>query len=136
MTTLENLMTSQGHAVPTYLEAQADVPLISDAPQRQGDVFVTPIRPGQVARLSALPSEGIAVVRGEAGGNTHLLVGDGPVFWAPATSEGTLQGTLVVEEGGQAFLIHPEHGATGMGPGQFIIRRQREQHEEIALVSD
>lgn len=26
-----------------------------------------------------------------------------------------------------AYLIHPEHGATGMAPGRYVIGRQRER---------
>ena len=29
-----------------------------------------------------------------------------------------------------AYLIHPEHGMTGIAPGTYIIRRQRERSAE------
>lgn len=133
--TLDTIMTPHSVEIPAHLEAQAEVPLISGKPQRQGDVMVVPMRKGNVAGLKPVPAEGIPVVRGE-GGHTHLLVAEGPVSWAPATPAGANQGTLVVEEGGSAYLIHPEHGATGIGPGHSVIRRQREQADEIRLVAD
>lgn len=132
MQTLEEIMTPHRVEIPAHLEAQAEVPLLSGL-QRQGDVLVIPIRPGQVAGQKRIPSEGFPVVRGEAGGNTHLLVGTGSFA---SRNQGTDQGTLVVNEGESAYLIHPEHGATGIGPGMYTIRRQREMADEIRLVAD
>jgi len=133
--TIDSIMTKHRVEIPAHLEAQAEVPLISGKPQRQGDVMVIPSRKGKVEGLVPVPPEGVAVVRGD-GGNTHLLVAEGPVFWAPAKGAGAIQGTVVVEDGGSAYLIHQEHGATGIGEGQATIRRQREQHDEIRLVAD
>ena len=98
--------------------------------------MVRPMRGGLVAGLAPVPPEGIPVVRGEAGGNTHLLVAEGPVSWAPNTTDRAIQGSLVVEEGGVAYLTHPEHGCQGIGPGHYTVRRQREQAEEIRIVAD
>ena len=28
---------------------------------------------------------------------------------------------------GAAYLIHPEHGGSGIAPGTYVIRRQRER---------
>lgn len=122
--------------IPPHLAADAEVPVVAGKPQRQGDVMVRPMRKGKIAGLKPVPPEGIAVVRGESGGNTHLLVSEGPVFWAPNTTDRAIQGSLVVEEGATAFLTHPEHGAQGIGPGHYTIRRQREQADEIRIVSD
>lgn len=115
----------------------AEVPVLATM-QRQGDVLIVPMRSGQVAGLVAVPREGVVVVRGEAGGNTHLLVADGPVSFAPTTdARGTVRlGTLVVEEGATAFLTHPEHGFMGIAPGTYRINRQREQAEQVRLVAD
>jgi hypothetical protein len=136
--TLDRIMSPHGVAIPDHLVAQAEVELISDRPQRQGDVYVIPQCPGRIDGATPIPPEGIAVVRGEAGGNTHLLVGEGPVSWLPKTVAGdaAIQGVLDVREGGSAYLLHPEHGAQGIGPGQYIVRRQREQQDKIALVRD
>ena len=135
MSTLTQIMAPHSVEVPEHLIADAEVPVISGKPQRQGDVFIVPMRKGGVARLAPVPPEGIAVVRGENGGNTHLLVADGPVLFAPRES-GADMGTLVVPEDATAYLIHPEHGCNAIGEGTYVVRRQREQAEEIRLVQD
>jgi hypothetical protein len=121
--------------IPAHLEADAEVPVVSGA-QRQGDVICLPMRPGNVANLKPIPAEGIIVVRGEAGGNTHRLMADGPCFWAPSQTRDATQGSLVVEDGGTAYLIHEEHGAQGIAPGHYTLRRQQEQAEIARLVAD
>jgi hypothetical protein len=133
--TLDRIMGAHSVEIPPHLEAQAEVPLISGKPQRQGDVLVMPMRSGKVDGLAPIPDIGIAVVQGQ-GGNTHLLVSEGPVSWAPNKQQGAIQGSLVVEEGGSAYLLHAEHGCTAIGPGNYVIRRQREQADAIRLVAD
>lgn len=132
MNTYADVLTKHDVEIPAHLVAGAEIPIVS-GPQRQGDVIVLPTREGKVANLKPIPAEGIVVVRGEAGGNTHLLVGGGE--WAPNTTDPSIQGTLVVGEE-SAYLIHPEHGAQGIGKGSYIVRRQREQADEIRLVAD
>jgi len=136
MHTVTSIMSRHQIASPAHLEVQADVPLRTGI-QRQGDVLVAPMRPGQVAGLAPVPAEGVPVVRGESGGHTHLLVAEGDVTWAPAGGrEPLMLGTVCVGPDSAAYLIHPEHGATGMAPGLYGIRRQREQADEIRLVAD
>lgn len=137
MNTLDEIMTPHGVLVPAHLEAQAEVPVLAGM-QRQGDVLVSPMRKGSIAGLVPVPLEGIAVVRGEAGGHTHLLVADGVVTFAPAPADrrSPVLGSLVVTEGASAYLIHPEHGATGIAPGTYEVSRQREQADEVRLVTD
>ena len=110
-----------------------EVPVLTGL-QRQGDVIVIPMRAGKVEGLKPVPSEGIAVVRGENGGNTHLLLAEGEVSFAPAPGRDQRLGTLVV--GGTAWLTHPEHGFMGIGKGSYIISRQREQADIVRLVAD
>lgn len=137
MTTLQEVMTPHQVAIPAHLEAQAEVHPLSGL-QRQGDVLIAPMRGGKVAGLVPIPREGVAVVRGEAGGNTHLLVADGPAFYAPAqiTPGGLELGSLVVEEAAVAYLIHPEHGCAAFAPGHYSVSRQREQADVERLVAD
>ena len=127
-----DLLTRHNVEVPPHLAEQAEIPVCTGL-MRQGDVLVVPTRSGKVANLKPIPAEGIAIVRGEAGGNTHLLVGGGE--WASNTTDPAVMGTLVVEDD-PAYLLHPEHGATGIGSGTYIVRRQREQAEIERLVSD
>lgn len=127
--------------IPAADEALADieVPVLAGQPQRQGDVFVIPADP--VAKVGEpVPVQGIAVVRGEATGNTHLLIAaDGPVFFLPAVQRvGSLDlGTVTVPDGSVAYLIHTdEHGANGIGAGTYRLHGKREQAEEIRRVAD
>jgi len=125
--------------IPAHLLADAEVPVVTGM-QRQGDIIVIPAKPG--ADVGApVPAAGVAVVRGENGGNTHLLVGDlsdtTAVCWRETKGGDLLElGTVTVPVGAVAHLIHPEHGAQGIGEGTYRIRRQREQADEIRMVAD
>lgn len=131
MATLQDFATQV--EIPDHLLASAEIPVLTGT-QVQGDVIMIPTRasakPGE-----AVPALGVAVVRGENGGHTHLLVGEG-VLWAPVAGEGQALGVVTVPEGSTATLLHPEHGGNAMGPGSYTIRRQREQADEIRLVRD
>ena len=133
MTTYQTILDRHQVAIPAHLEAQAEVPVLT-GPQRQGDVFILPQRHG-VDDGTPIPAEGVVVVRGEAGGNTHLLTADGGATWRPVVGSQDC-GVLNVPQGASAWLIHPEHGANGIGPGSYILRRQRQQADEIRLVAD
>lgn len=137
MRTLDDLITTHGVDVDPHLEREATVP-VSTGLQRQGDVIVIPTamagRPQSTA-TKPVPRQGVPVVRGEAGGNTHLLLADGAVAFDAAPRDLTL-GVLTVEPGATAYLAHPEHGYAGIGPGTYVIRRQREQADEIRMVAD
>mgnify|MGYP002137333857 CR=1 FL=1 len=71
----------------------------------------------------------------------HLLVGDldtpGAVMWRQTAGTDDLElGTVTVPDGAAAHLVHPEHGAQGIAPGTYRIRRQREQADQIRMVAD
>lgn len=129
---LKTLMTQHSVSVPKHLEDQIEIS-VSKGLQRQGDIYVLPQRPG-MAEGKAVPPQGIPVVRGEAGGNTHLLVGEG-ISWRALTQLPEL-GVVTVPEGKVAYLLHPEHGANGIGAGEYLIRRQVEWADEMRVVAD
>jgi hypothetical protein len=137
--TINQLIDTHGVDIDPHLDRQATVPILGGL-QFQGDVAVIPaaMLASAETTMTPVPAAGIPVVRGEAGGNTHLLLADGPVFWAPAKSrDNSLDlGTVSVPDGSAAFLAHPEHGYSGIGPGAYVLRRQREQADEIRLVQD
>lgn len=114
---------------------EVEIPVLSGL-QRQGDVLVVPMRAGQIAGLKPVPREGVVVVRGENGGNTHLLVADGDVQFAPNEARGQTLGSLLVGDGAVAYLTHPEHGFNAIGTGSYTVRRQREQADEIRIIAD
>lgn len=138
MRTLAQAIELHGVQVDEHLDRDVHVPVASGL-QRQGDVIVIPaamLRTKVRASAAAVPREGVAVVRGENGGNTHLLLADGPVFYDLVLGDDLDLGVLTVADGATAFLAHPEHGYAGIGPGRYVIRRQREQADAIRLVAD
>ncbi len=130
---MTTLATDLGHEIPSHL-LDAEIPVLTTA-QVQGDVIAVPSKPG-ADKGREIPSEGVVVVRGENGGNTHALFGKG--YWREVTPQrGALTlGVLTVETGEVVHLHHPEHGYNAFGPGTYTFKRQREQAEEIRLVQD
>lgn len=122
--------------------AEIEVPVLTGA-QRQGDVLILPRPPlgaAERSQMIAVPREGVAVVRGEATGNTHLLdAATGVVLWAasnPRDADLTL-GVLHVEHGAVANLLHTdEHGCNAIGPGTYVLHGKREMADEIRRVAD
>ena len=136
MHTYSSALSLVGVSVPAHLAADADVPVLT-GPQAQGDLIVIPVSDPVDVEWETLPSNGIQVIRGEAGENTHWLHPgfDSPgVRWAPTappprpTRQAALAlGHVLVPEGQSALLIHTdEHGANGIGPGCYAIHRKRQ----------
>lgn len=142
MLTFEKALAVHHIEVPPHLLAQAEVPALPGEPQAQGDLYFEPTRPSK--KLGELvPREGVQLVRGEASANTHWLDAyEGPVYWAPATAGGADLGVMTIPVGSVAQVTHTdEHGANRFdaladGPGAYLVRRQRQQAEEIQLVAD
>lgn len=143
MTTFNDVLAARSVEIPAGLEAQAEVPVLT-GPQRQGDVGIfvrKPLSATQLDRMPVVPAAGLAVVRGESGGNAHWLLPEGLVRWQEAAPNGdpaaVLLGTLVVDEGAVAFLVHDdEHGANGIGPGTYTLHGKRELAETLRRVAD
>ncbi|RKS79510.1 hypothetical protein BZB76_0981 [Actinomadura pelletieri DSM 43383] len=118
-----------------HLAAELDIPTIAGL-QHQGDVSVIPAamasRDYQPA-VTQVPASGIAVVFGEAGGNTHLLLASGDVRYdaANGAADDITLGSLEVGDGATAWLDHPEHGNTGIAPGRYVLRRKREMAPRV-----
>ena len=130
--TLADLTDRTGLDVLGHLEREVTIPVI-DGLQAQGDLIVVP-HPnlGQVLLRyqpwREVPRTGIEVLRSAAGGNPHVLVADpGACHWTTSVRDpiGLAIGALTTS--GVAYLIHPEHGGTGIAPGSYVIRRQRER---------
>lgn len=142
MSTLAQVIERCGVDVLEHLDREALVPILGGL-QAQGDVIVIPWaviagggRPVLTPQTSVLTG-GIAVVRGENGGNTHLLLAQGDVRWGlMEAGVGLGLGVLLVAPGATAYLAHPEHGYIGIAPGMYEIRRQREQADQIRLMRD
>ncbi len=142
MPTLGDLITRHGIDILGHLDRQVRVPVLGGL-QLQGDVAVIPVPPAPVrfgAPGGAVPPEGVTVVRGELGGNSHQLIVEGEgVSWTPVAAgdaDSLALGRLRVPPGSIAFLAHPEHACAGIAPGSYLLRRQREYGEQIRLVTD
>lgn len=134
--TIGDLSTETGVTVLTGHALDFEIPVLT-GPQRQGDVLVMPDCKAQATTV--VPANGTPVVRGENGGNTHAIYADGPGVLCdthPADARDLRVATLLVPEGAVAYLGHPEHAFTGIGPGSYTIRRQREMAETLRVVAD
>jgi hypothetical protein len=126
------------------LDVDLDPAPTVDAPEAQGDLLLIPWdagtapakRAADVAAARPVVSP-VSVVEGR-GGNTHWLVDpDGcGILWNPYPDSGQTVGVLVVPADGRACMDHMEHGRSAVGSGVWVIRRQREQADEIRAVAD
>ncbi|MFD1935171.1 MULTISPECIES: hypothetical protein [Nonomuraea] len=142
--TLASLSQQTGLAVLDHLERSVSIPVV-DGLQAQGDLIVIPlsviassVRTWPNAEWTDVPPEGVELLRGGAGGNPHTLVADPDTCrWTTdvSDSDGLAIGVFVTSA--VAYLLHPEHGATGCTPGAYVVRRQRERDGRRArLVAD
>lgn len=140
---MERAITAE--AVLDLLTAEAEIPVITGRPVPQGDVILIPAD-GQVpAATVPLPPAGAELVRGQ-GGNVHLLLGR--VLWAAGVEGAQTIGTVTVPPGETGYLAHgdgtplsalsrdAEHGVQAFGPGTWVVRRQREQADEVRQIAD
>ncbi|WP_040778037.1 hypothetical protein [Nocardia pneumoniae] len=119
------------------------IPVI-DGMHAQGDLIVIPahladsVTPRPDAMWRRVPPGGIEVLRGAAGGNPHTLVAEpGSCRWTTQVSDPTGLTLGMFTTDTVAYLMHPEHGATGSAPGAYVIRRQRENNNfRTRLVAD
>jgi hypothetical protein len=127
---LTELLDRTGLDVLDHLDRQVTVPVI-DGLQAQGDLLVLPLAlldPGPwPGSWWNLPAEGRELVRGEAGNNPHTLVADpGTCRFTTWLNDPERLAITAFENTAPAYLIHPEHGGTGIAPGTWLVRRQRE----------
>ncbi|MFG1783408.1 hypothetical protein ACGFIU_13285 [Rhodococcus oryzae] len=145
--TLSHLTALSGLDVFDYLAHDVLVPVI-DGLQAQGDLIVVPhslladnVRPARWTRSVPVPLSGVELLRGAAGGNPHSLVADeGTCVWSSPVDDTRGLALGILDTDVTAYLIHPEHGATGIAPGRYVIGRQRERgsglFRAVQLVAD
>ena len=135
-TTLADLTRSSGLDVLDHLEREVAIPVV-DGLQAQGDLIVVPY--AFVARAVTptasnwreVPAAGVELLRSAAGGNPHTLVADpGTCRWTRHVRDTMGLAIAMIETSAVAYLIHPEHGGTGIAPGRYVVRRQRERDTE------
>jgi hypothetical protein len=128
---LAELLDKTGLDVLDHLEREVTVPVI-DGLQAQGDLIVVPF--DMITTVTAaqygwrlVPPEGIELVRGAAGNNPHTLVADPGTCQLNGAVADRLGLTIaVIHNTAPAYLVHPEHGASGIAPGHWLVRRQQE----------
>ncbi|GAA3672163.1 hypothetical protein GCM10022224_040460 [Nonomuraea antimicrobica] len=134
MPTIEQAIALFGVAVDDHLDRQAEIPVLAGL-QFQGDVAVVPTN--RDPARTPVPETGVPIVRGQNEANTHLLLATGKAYFAPERAPGRMVlGVLTVPEGATAYLAHPEHAFTGIAPGTYELRRQREQGDRARFVAD
>ncbi|GAB4589816.1 hypothetical protein [Nocardia sp. IFM 10818] len=145
--TLADLTARTGVEVLDHVDREAGIPVLAGI-QAQGDLIVIPldllpqVRVPSV-RWTEVPPAGVEIIRGGSCANPHVLVADpGSCRWTTRVhdSEGLALGCLDTKD--IAYLLHPEHGGSGIAPGHYLIRRQREStsgargHRRTALIAD
>ncbi|MFL6141301.1 MAG: hypothetical protein ACJ72N_05430 [Labedaea sp.] len=106
-----------------------------DGLQPQGDLIVIPLTMiGTVTtspwgRWRTVAPTGVELVRGAAGNNPHTLIAGArdTCRWTTDWRDPTLLGIAVFSNSAPAYLLHPEHGASGVAPGTWLVRRQQER---------
>lgn len=135
MNTLADITAATGFEVLEHLEAEAHVPVLGGL-QAQGDLLIIPVERGDDPAGPEIPAAGVAVIAPVGAGHEHRLFAAVPAtaWFAPDTGGGQDIGVLTATE--PVYSLHAEHGAAGIAPGTYVLRRQREQADEERLVAD
>ena len=135
-TTLADLTRRSGLDVLDHLEREVAIPVV-DGLQAQGDLIVVPYAfvaravTSTASNWREVPAAGVELLRSAAGGNPHTLVADpGTCRWTRHVRDTMGLAIAMIETSAVAYLIHPEHGGTGIAPGRYVVRRQRERDTE------
>ncbi len=127
---LAELVDRTSVAALDHLERETTVPVV-DGLQAQGDLIVVPFsmieNPGNVDLGDPVPPQGVHLVRGADGRNPHVLVADQNTCRWSQYNDATGLSIAYVGNSAPVYLLHPEHGGTGIAPGRWVIRRQRER---------
>ncbi len=145
MTTLTDLTELVEFTFDPHLVPDDPTPVLTE-PQAQGDIYILPVAGTLHGVAGVYPARGEAsplgsgfdIIEGQGIRNPHTLrsFDDGVTVTAGTAGYPFDVATLTVPDGAAAFLLHPEHGANGIGPGVYVLRRQREQAEEVRAVAD
>jgi len=135
-TTLGELTSKHGFDVLEHLEAEASVP-VHKGLQAQGDLFIVPVSSGDypAGTVAEIGAEGVPVIEAVGGGHEHRIFASVPGT-ARVRMLGRGQDIAYLECTEPVYSLHVEHGATGIAPGAYLFRRQREQADEERLVAD
>jgi hypothetical protein len=137
--TLASAIEETGFDVHPYLDRDSLIPVL-DGLQAQGDLLFLPVkmvaalvRVNRDATWLRVPRQGVELLRGTAAGNAHTLLSG---RWTTDVTDQVGLAIGVMELEHAAYVAHVEHGYLGIAPGTYVVRRQREQADVIALVAD
>jgi hypothetical protein len=134
--TLGQLIDKHGFDVLDHLDRDLEIPVHAGL-QAQGDLFIIPVEPDSGGRQgTAVPPAGIAVIEAVHGGHEHRLFAGQPGTASFTHTGRGGQDIGILECTEPAYLAHPEHAYTGIAPGTYTLRRQREQADDERLVAD
>ena len=129
MKRLLDLTTGTGMSVDPHLMLDMVIP-DHEGFQAQGDLLVAPLAQVPVQTGTAwheVPPDGVELLRGAAGGNAHVLVADpGTCVWTAEVTDPDGLAIAAFDAMDTVYLLHREHGGTGIAAGQYVVRRQRE----------
>ncbi|MFI6497779.1 hypothetical protein [Nonomuraea typhae] len=122
-----------GLTVLDHLEREVTIPVLEGI-QAQGDLIVIPlplvaaaVSPANRTHWRMVPAKGLELLRSAAGGNAHTLVADrGTCEYLPSPDDNLGLALGMFHSSAPVYLLHPEHGAAGFTPGDYVVRRQRE----------
>lgn len=128
--TLEALETAAGRRCYDHVRdlfADAEVPVL-DCSQAQGDLLIVPVSRTAGGGAVGVPAEGVDVIRPTDGGHAHTLVAPDGGCRVTLRDSGSTDDLViaVIETTEPVFLLHAEHGGTGLAPGCWEVRGQRE----------
>jgi hypothetical protein len=131
--TLAELTDQTGLDVLDHLDLDLAVPVVAGL-QAQGDLIIVPLQlvSDDVtvrwdARWRTVPPSGVELLRGGAGGNAHTLVADQDAcHWTTDVNDHQRLALGVLRATATVYVLHREHGASGLAAGRYVIRRQRE----------
>ncbi len=124
MITLATLSARTGRPFDDHLDRSLTIPVLHGL-QAQGDLLVMPVFLVESTDWRPVPREGLVLLGGV---HPHVLVADpGACLWTDGPDGRAFDATAPV------YLMHPEHGATGLAPGRYVTRRQREWRGRVEM---
>lgn len=128
--TLDTLETAAGRRCYDHVRdlfADAEIPVMT-AVQAQGDVLAVPVTRTPGPDAVDVAAAGVDVIAPADGGHAHTLVApDGGCrvrLRSPESADDLVIAMIDATE--PVFLLHTEHGGTGLAAGCWEIRGQRE----------
>lgn len=125
--TLGDIETIADRACYDWLDRTLVTPII-DTVQAQGDVLVVPVTRTAGAGAVDVPRSGVDVVRAVDGSHAHTLLAPDGGCRIVLRDSGSADDLVIalIDSTETCYLLHAEHGATGLAPGRYEVRRQRE----------